>query len=266
MAVKDNVIYSWGVGEDGRLGHGDTENYLEPTPILAFKNCKKVQSVSCGNNHSAAVVDDSVYTWGRGDFGQLGHGDGSGQISPKKVEALEGLGAKEVICGSDWTTVLTYDGKVFTFGYGADGRLGLGGNSSNKSTPQLVESLVGKNVVQVCCGHDHTLILLANGTVLGYGYGSNGRLGNGTEYDMNKPSVVTVLAGKIIKKIACGGYHSAAIDENQQLYLWGWNHYGQLGFQEKSLDFYPAMLVEDLDGLKVLEVVCGEGHTTVIAS
>ena len=32
-----------------------------------------------------------------------------------------------------------------------------------------------------------------------------------------------------IKQIICGGYHTFAICENNKIYCWGNNHFGQLG-------------------------------------
>jgi len=34
MALSlEGKVYSWGYGEDGQLGHGDTNDYLNPTEI-----------------------------------------------------------------------------------------------------------------------------------------------------------------------------------------------------------------------------------------
>ena len=37
-ACVDNrgICYTWGYGANGRLGHGDTNDRLEPTPVAAF--------------------------------------------------------------------------------------------------------------------------------------------------------------------------------------------------------------------------------------
>ncbi len=61
------------------------------------------------------------------------------------MEALEGKGVREVVCGSDWTSVVTEGGEVYTFGYGANGRLGVG-SDQNELLPRLVEGLAGKRV------------------------------------------------------------------------------------------------------------------------
>ncbi len=77
-----NAIYSWGLGEYGRLGHGDEKDYNVPTLINEFKN-KVIQSVSCGAEHSAAVVEGSLYTWGKGEAGRLGHGSEKNELAPR---------------------------------------------------------------------------------------------------------------------------------------------------------------------------------------
>lgn len=61
-------MYSWGQGSNGKLGTGEEEDCLVPTPIAGLKG-KKASSISCGNEHSACVADGSVYTWGLGEAG-----------------------------------------------------------------------------------------------------------------------------------------------------------------------------------------------------
>lgn len=53
---------------------------------------KDVSEVCAGRLHSAAIVRNSLYTWGWGLYGQLGHGDTSDQALPKLVSALNGVG------------------------------------------------------------------------------------------------------------------------------------------------------------------------------
>ena len=78
--TRDGKLYTWGMGRDGQLGHGDTEPRLEPTPVAALAD-KTVVAVSCGATHTAALADEGrVYTWGGGVSGQLGHGDKLQQV------------------------------------------------------------------------------------------------------------------------------------------------------------------------------------------
>ena len=50
-------VYSWGSGEDGRLGHGNMKSFLIPKKISYFEG-KKVRKIACGGCHSAAIVDE----------------------------------------------------------------------------------------------------------------------------------------------------------------------------------------------------------------
>lgn len=50
---------------------------------------KQVVCVSAGDWHNAAIGQDgSLFTWGRGDCGQLGHGDDRNRWQPKQLESF----------------------------------------------------------------------------------------------------------------------------------------------------------------------------------
>jgi alpha-tubulin suppressor-like RCC1 family protein len=52
----------------------------------------------------------------------------------------------DVVAGGRHTLVLTENGEVYSFGYGANGQLGLK-NTSNKARPQIVNDLEGRRIV-----------------------------------------------------------------------------------------------------------------------
>lgn len=57
---------------------------------------KEIINIACGGAHSAAIsVSGEIYTWGKGRYGRLGHGDSEDQLRPKKVKALEVILAKD---------------------------------------------------------------------------------------------------------------------------------------------------------------------------
>lgn len=56
-----------------------------PQLVEALKG-KVVVDVACGSSHSACTLDDgSMYTWGKGRYGRLGHNDHDTQLKPKQV-------------------------------------------------------------------------------------------------------------------------------------------------------------------------------------
>lgn len=78
-------IFSWGEGEDGKLGHGNTNSLTKPKIIEYFKS-KRINEIACGSSYSAAVTScGELYTWGLGEYGRLGHGDSLTQYKPKLV-------------------------------------------------------------------------------------------------------------------------------------------------------------------------------------
>jgi alpha-tubulin suppressor-like RCC1 family protein len=74
--------------------------------------------VSSGATHSAAVtVNGELYTWGGSKWGQLGFDSPSGDCHiPQKIPNFN-ENVYYVSCGGDNTTVITREGKVYTWGY-----------------------------------------------------------------------------------------------------------------------------------------------------
>jgi alpha-tubulin suppressor-like RCC1 family protein len=60
---------------------------------------------------------------------------------------------------------------------------------------------------------------------------SRGQLGHGDlENEQEIARQVDSLAGLRVVLVAAGGWHSSAVTECGDLYTWGWNQSGQLGF------------------------------------
>ena len=69
----ETVVYSSGQNQYGQLGHGDTQQRHELTPIKFFHG-KEIVQVVAGASHSLALntLGTIVFAWGRSDYGQLG--------------------------------------------------------------------------------------------------------------------------------------------------------------------------------------------------
>lgn len=80
-------VYSWGSGDDGVLGHGDTQSRAAPTRCAQLA-AVHVASVACGSRHTLALSDKGeLFSWGWGVYGQLGHGDVQSRHTPTAGEA-----------------------------------------------------------------------------------------------------------------------------------------------------------------------------------
>jgi RCC1 and BTB domain-containing protein len=145
----------------------------------------------------------------------LGHGHEKNISTPTALESIKN--PKDVVCGYDWTTVLTANG-VYSFGYGANGRLGIG-NDTNQLVPVHVDALNGLKILQIACGHHHTIVITEDSHVFAWGYGGNGRLGNGSEQDEKKPKEIEALKGKSIIFASAGAYHSAVINSTSGIHF-----------------------------------------------
>ena len=153
--TKDGELFTWGEGQYGKLGHGDETNQRTPKRVDALVGVKAIQ-VSCGLCHTAFCTEDGkVYAFGRGEKGQLGHGDWEDKSSPALVQALVGKHIIQVQCGGYHTMALTSSGYLFTWGYARYHVLGHG-NIKPKclSFPCLVEGLREHNVVHISGGFD----------------------------------------------------------------------------------------------------------------
>ena len=82
-------------------------------------------------------------------YGKLGHGNEVGHSTPKRVDALVGLGVSHIACGSRHTAIITSSGAIYTWGDKENGVTGHGDTDGHQYTPKLLERLAGKRYVCV---------------------------------------------------------------------------------------------------------------------
>eukprot|EP00966_Prymnesium_polylepis_P008387 193320-Prymnesium_polylepis.1 len=125
----------------GVLGHGE-EDMVVPVPtVVPGLAAVRVSSVSTSSIHTLALSEDgTVYSFGWGEYGKLGHGDEENQHTPRAIEGLRGGRACAVAAANLHSLVLGASGAVYSFGCGGVGRLGHGGNH-NQLTPKVIEAL-----------------------------------------------------------------------------------------------------------------------------
>ncbi|CAG5129600.1 unnamed protein product, partial [Candidula unifasciata] len=259
--TSEGDVYSWGNGDGGRLGHGDSISRDEPTLITALSG-KHIIQICAGSTYSAAIsASGELYTWGRGNYGRLGHGSSEDQCYPSLVSALKGHRIVDVACGSGdaQTLAVTDTGAVYSWGDGDYGKLGRGGSDGCK-VPKLIEKLMGQDVVKVFCGAQFSLALTKSGTVFSWGKGDNFRLGHGCEEHIRHPKQMEGLSGKKVRSLAIGSMHCLAVLEEGEVYCWGKNDQGQLG-DESHANITEPIMVPGLEGKHIVGAACGPSQS-----
>ncbi|XP_076149382.1 putative E3 ubiquitin-protein ligase HERC3 [Alosa pseudoharengus] len=88
ILVKDGVVFTCGSGRYGQLGHNSFRDELRPRLVAELWG-SKVSQIACGKHHTLALVGPSkIYSFGRGDQGQLGNGQIVNQCVPLSTCAL----------------------------------------------------------------------------------------------------------------------------------------------------------------------------------
>lgn len=82
------AVMTTGSNAYGQLGHGDTRKRYAFARVESLRG-ERVATVATGEDHSGAVsAGGGLYLWGRGDWGQLGTGDGRSHWQPRAVNGV----------------------------------------------------------------------------------------------------------------------------------------------------------------------------------
>ncbi|KAM3873957.1 putative E3 ubiquitin-protein ligase HERC1 [Diretmus argenteus] len=257
--TAEGEVFSWGDGEYGKLGHGNSATQKYPKIIQGPLLGKVVVCVSAGYRHSAAVTNDGeLYTWGEGDFGRLGHSDSHSRNVPTLVKDISGVG--QVACGSSHTIAVAQDGRVvWSFGGGDNGKLGHG-DTNRVYRPKVVEALHGFIIRKVCAGSQSSLALTSAGQVFAWGCGSC--LGCGSsETTSLRPRFIEDLSVTKIIDISCGDSHCLALSHENEVYAWGNNTMGQCGQGHTSTPVTKPKKVIGLEGVSIQQITAGTSHS-----
>ncbi|KAK2656331.1 hypothetical protein Ddye_009383 [Dipteronia dyeriana] len=263
-SVSRTEVYSWGWGDFGRLGHGNSSDLFTPQPIKALQGLR-IKQIACGDSHCLAVtMEGEVQSWGRNQNGQLGLGTTEDSLVPQKIQAFQGVSIKMVAAGAEHTVAVTEDGDIYGWGWGRYGNLGLG-DRNDRLVPEKVDTvnLQGEKMVMVACGWRHTISVSSSGGLYTYGWSKYGQLGLGDFEDHLVPHKLEALHGSFISQISGGWRHTMALTSDGKLYGWGWNKFGQVGVGDNIDQCSPAQ-VKFPNDQKVVQISCGWRHTLAV--
>ncbi|XP_040028824.2 alsin isoform X3 [Gasterosteus aculeatus] len=103
------------------------------------------------------TLQTEVWSWGRGEDGQLGHGDALDRSQPLCIKSLNGKEVVRLAAGAHHSLALTAQSQVFTWGSNSFGQLGH--MESPSTVPRLAKLSEGIRVWDMSAGERHTLLL-----------------------------------------------------------------------------------------------------------
>ncbi|EIE21610.1 RCC1/BLIP-II [Coccomyxa subellipsoidea C-169] len=220
-------VYSWGNGANYQLGTEAEGLQLTPNRLDSLHGTPIV-ALAAAKFHSAAVAKDgSLYTWGFGRGGRLGHPEfhihsGESAVILPRLVALPGRRTVAAVAtGKHHTVAVTRAGELFTWGSNRDGRLGYTAVDS-QPTPRRVTSM-RQRVMAVAAANRHTVVLAEGGTVYSWGSNLQGQLGYGTSDSASNavPRIVEAMVGKTITAVAAAKRHTVVLTVEGDVYTWG---------------------------------------------
>lgn len=263
-ASVNNVLYAWGNnrGNYQCSGCGITGNYLQVKPLdgadymtvlrvpaevdvpsgTAFSSIFMGSFTYSENYHLpytlGLTASGAVYSWGSNAGGSLGQDNSSITVSnifsqkAAKVPLVSPIGGISV-----YSYPLTRDasGKLYVWGNNGN-YLGAATPVSSNSPNAVDMSGMGSAVFSeyFFSGLNSSYAFDNSGNLWGWGYNSDGRIGNGSTSNVIAPEKISVepLDPLALALSAYGpdkGGVLALSKDHKTLYVWGNNDYGQLG-------------------------------------
>jgi len=180
----DGKVFTWGNNERGQLGllkeqvirHTYHENHSHEgaggTPKDHESGFAGASRASAGGRHTPQKPRKAHLTPSRSPHRAFENQDNGStsvtqsddiivkSVMPALVAGLGSIRMESIACGSTHTVAISEQGAVYSWGYNADGQLGLGHYMTTCLAPQLVEGhLLGRRAVMAACGAAATLVL-----------------------------------------------------------------------------------------------------------
>jgi alpha-tubulin suppressor-like RCC1 family protein len=168
--LADGSVRMWGSGRGGLLANGQARSDCakSPVPVEGITGAKRIAI-----DASAVYVlktDGTVWGWGRNSDGELCDGTTERRLHPVQMQGV----ANVVDIAVDGHAVMVLaDGTVRSCGGPSD----EAPKGTPKNTVYKVPGVAGAVAVQAAGGA--TMVRLRDGTLLGWGVGYQGRLGDG---------------------------------------------------------------------------------------
>lgn len=292
VVTSAHEVLSFGHNAHGELGLGHTEDVYEPIAIEPLRN-NRVCLVACGGAHTLfATESGAIFATGSNEHFQLGSPSVEGfATSPIRIELPRTPGSTSALVSSlaagSAHSAAAIGGRLLTWGSNSKGQCSTGTFEDVRS-PQLIVAgpLQDQNIIQVSCGLEHTAVISDTGALFTFGSDEFSQCGHGAVSQLdaiakgasassgpgrgpcvNAPrQVKEALLKKAVVEVSCGSYHTMALTDHGELYVWGLNDYSQLGNNTTSSLASPYHLRGVLSDAKISSLACGGRHSLVACS
>ncbi|EMP29347.1 E3 ISG15--protein ligase HERC5 [Chelonia mydas] len=132
----------------------------------------------------------------------------------QQIQALEAQIIVHVSCGKEHSLAVCNKGKVFSWGAGSEGQLGTGEFKEQSLIPKKIDGLSALRIIQVTCGHYHSVAL--------------------AQEQVFKPYAVAALKTIGVVYISCGDEHTAVLTQDGSVFTFGDDSAGQLGHRSST--------------------------------
>lgn len=213
------MLYAFGSNGSGQLGIRGKEDTDTPIKCVFPEEADLAEppvQIAAGGNHTLVLVKSGdLYSVGSNARGQTGHSLGHDSDTFEQV-VLCPWESKIKFCSALWeaSVLVTTDNEVYTFGKGSKGELGTGNSTSlqPQKVPRFAPS--GLSIVDLASCVNHTVAVLSNGDVYGWGDGRKGQLGEPIE-NVWRPRKIESIGFKVLRAL-CGKEFTYLVGEPTQ--------------------------------------------------
>lgn len=282
--TSDGRMFIWGYGNNGELGNMQTEHSNVPIDItdrFYLQQNETIKEISLGAHHSAMLTSTGrVFTWGVNNSGQLGNNTIRSRNYPLEInnwiELDEGEIVQSIELGYLYSTLITSENRLFTWGENVAGQLGDGTTTSRLTPHDITDNFNLHNqesIKTVSTGFLNTLVLTSENRIFSWGANTHGSVGDGTTTSRSLPVDITdkftLYNGEFIFSVSSGAEVASCITNKGNLFVWGKNNDSELGDGTKTnrlLPYYNNSSF-NLDTEEVItDIFWGFKHSIVITS
>ncbi|XP_029174872.1 RCC1 and BTB domain-containing protein 1-like [Nylanderia fulva] len=230
-ALLNGKVYFWGTS---------TFQSVHKTPFeLDELRDKEIIDVACSATYFLFLTaDKNLCIWGKHSYNvnvnEHHLTEDHIHITNKFEIILDALSEKRIshiACGSNFSIVITYASKVYSWGNNEYGQLGHTvenplhkiNKQCNKVcySPVEITTFSDKIITRVVCGKEHTLALSNEGKLYTWGRNNYGQLGIGNEKDSPCPNLLSMKEKILDVAAVYTSDISVALGCDNHVYVWG---------------------------------------------